>query len=218
MRDRPRCHHRQQQTAQVEAEHVAADEAELQEADGARQSRGREIVSEHRVRARRVRRAAGTHQHAAHEKLHEVLRQPPERGDAADEGDAAGEHVLPRIEVHQARQRNADQHVEDDVGGSEQEPELLVCEVEISFDVRGHHAENLRVEKIQRRGQNDHEQAVIRRTARGPPQSLRTGRRHRRCRTRRRSCIRDGACACGYLRDHCAPLVRCALPAPDCMC
>jgi len=39
--DRPRRHDREQQSAEVEAEHVAADEAELQEADGARQSRRR---------------------------------------------------------------------------------------------------------------------------------------------------------------------------------
>src|SRR5207248_7742945 len=68
-----------------------------------------------------MRRAARADQHAAHEQLDEVLREPAERGDAADESDAPGEHVLARVQVHQARQRDPDQHVEDDVGGPQEE-------------------------------------------------------------------------------------------------
>src|SRR6266513_1798368 len=145
-----------------------------------------------------MRRAARADQHAAHEQLHEVLREPAERGDAADESDAPGEHVLARVQVHQARQGDPDQHVEDNVGGPQEEAKLLVRQVKIALDVLGHHAEDLRVQKIQRRSENDHGEAVIGHTAGRPPLRLRSG-------------LRPLTDRPGYLRDHWLPLVRTAL-------
>jgi hypothetical protein len=58
--------------------------------------------------------------------------------------------------------------IEQDVGGPDQETNLLVSELEGELDALGQHAEHLRVEEIEHGGENDHGQAVIGDAPRGP--------------------------------------------------
>ena len=91
----------------------------------------------------------------------ETLRQSAERGDAADGRNPARQHDLARVNIHQARHRDTDQHIENDVGRTNQEAQFLIAQVQIDFDPLRHHAEHLRVEEVQHGRENDDREPVI---------------------------------------------------------
>ena len=108
-----------------------------------------------------MRRTACAHQHAAGKKLREILRKAAQRGDAADRCDSTRQYDLARIDVHQPCHRNADQHVEHDIGRPDEKPQLFIGQVEVDLDALRHYAEHARVKKIQHRRKNDDGKCVI---------------------------------------------------------
>jgi hypothetical protein len=89
------------------------------------------------------------------------LRQTTEGCQTAGECDPAGKHDLARVDVDQASERDTDQHIEKDVGRTDQKPELLVCQTKVDLDALGHHGEQLRVEEVEHGRENDHRQPVV---------------------------------------------------------
>src|ERR1700730_5784320 len=108
-----------------------------------------------------MRRSARPDQQPTEEQLSEALRKSAERGDTADHRYSAGEHDLARVDVYQPRHRDADQHIENDVGGSDEKTNLLVGQMKVDLDALGHHAKHLRVEEVEHGGENDHGKPVI---------------------------------------------------------
>ena len=84
-----------------------------------------------------------------------LCASPPQRGNPANRGNPAGQHDFPRVDVHQPRHWNADQHIEDDVGRPDQEAQFLVGQVEIDLDTLGHQTEYAGIEEIEHGRQYD---------------------------------------------------------------
>src|SRR3990167_8436572 len=90
---------------------------------------------------------AGSKEYTAADELAEALSKTACRYDHSDKRGTCAKHVLARVDVSQARQRNADEQVADDAGGPGEEPELRISEAEIVLDPLCQHAESDRVEE-----------------------------------------------------------------------
>jgi hypothetical protein len=120
--------------------------------------------------------------------LPETLCEPAQGGDTADHRDSTGKHDLARVDVHQPRHRDSDQHIKYDIGRSNQEAQLLVGQVKINLDALCHHAEHLRIEEIQHGRKDDDGEPVIGGCARWPWHSVGLDVRHEPRRLRRCRC------------------------------
>ena len=113
-------------------------------------------------------RTARGQEHAGGNELPEALRQPAERNDRPDGGDAAGEHVFARKNVREARQRDADEEIADDPGRPGEESQLRIGQAEIMLDALGQHAEHDLIEEDDEGGEHDDKQRPIGRQGRAP--------------------------------------------------
>ena len=95
-----------------------------------------------------MRRAARADEQPRADQLREALRQPAsERGDHADHRDPARQHQLARIDIDQARERNAHEHEGDHAGRAKQEAQRGVGQAEAALHLLGQHREHGGIEK-----------------------------------------------------------------------
>ena len=145
-----------------------ADEAELQQREGAGDDFGREGVGDQRIGGGGMGRAARGEEDAAADELHEILREAAERGDQPDQGDAARQHIFSRPDVGEAGKRDADEEIADDRGRAAEEAELPVGQPEILLDLLGEHAEHGLIEEGDEGREDDREQSPVARGRRRP--------------------------------------------------
>ena len=182
MRHRQRHRQRQQPSGDHQPQRSAQNEAQLQDRKWLRPPARREEVREHRIGPRRMRRPSRADQHASREQGGERHRHAPAGIEQRDQQDPRRQHILARIDIHQPRQRQQHDQIEDHVRRPLQPPDIEVGEVKIAADLLDQQAECRRIEEIEKRGEDDHRQREIGRTRARPGQVIgyrRIGRKRR---------------------------------------
>ena len=119
-----------QSSANHRSKRSAADKAELQQRERARQLLRRKGIGKQRIGRRRVRRSAGGKKYARPDELHERLGDAGQPDEDADHRRTARQHELARIDISQPGQRDADEEIADDRCRSGQESQLRISQVE----------------------------------------------------------------------------------------
>ena len=75
--------------------------------------------------------------------------------------DARRQHIFARVDIGEARQRNADEKIADDTGWPGKETKLRIRQPEIMLDPFGQHPKRHRIEKGKEGCKDNHEQCPI---------------------------------------------------------
>ena len=125
--------------------------AEAIEGDGRRAFFGRHAVGNQRMGGGRAARLADADADAREQQLDEILREPAQGRHHGPDGQRQRDqaHAVGPVPVGIARDRNAEQRIEDREGRSRQQAELRVAEPQIALDRLGEDIDDLPVEEVE---------------------------------------------------------------------